>query len=48
MINKDKIKGFIAGLSVAAVLCSTTVFADSNAKTVTAVYNIIKIVIDGA
>lgn len=47
MINKDKIKGFLAGLSVAVILCSTTVFADSVSKTVTAVYNNIKIMIDG-
>lgn len=47
MINKDKIKGFLAGVSMAVVLCSTTVFADSISKTVTAVYNNIKIMIDG-
>ena len=47
MINKDKIKGFLTGVSVAVILCSTTVFADSISKTVTAVYNNIKIVIDG-
>ncbi len=47
MINKDKIKGFLAGASVAVILCSTTVFADSISKAVTAVYNNIKIVIDG-
>ena len=47
MINKDKIKGFLIGLSVAVILCSTTVLADTVSKTVTAVYNNIKIVIDG-
>ena len=29
MINKDKLKGFLAGVSLAVVLCSTTVFADN-------------------
>ena len=47
MFNKDKIKGFFVGLSVAVILCSTTVFADSISKTVTAVYNNIKIMVDG-
>ncbi|MBE7055339.1 MAG: hypothetical protein E7392_04415 [Ruminococcaceae bacterium] len=47
MINKDKVKGFIAGLSAALVLCTTTVFADNISKTVTAIYNDIKIMIDG-
>lgn len=47
MINKDKIKGFISGLCVALVISSGAVFADSLSKTVTAVYNNIKIVIDG-
>lgn len=47
MINKDKIKGFISGVCVAVVLCSGTVFADSISKTVTAVYNNIKLVING-
>ena len=43
MINKDKIKGFIAGVCVAFVVSSGVVFADSVSKTVTAVYNNIKI-----
>lgn len=47
MINKDKIKGFISGVCVALVVSSGAVFADSISKTVTAVYNNIKIVIDG-
>ena len=47
MINKDKIKGFVSGLCVALVISSGAVFADSLSKTVTAVYNNIKIVIDG-
>ncbi len=47
MFNKDKIKGFVAGVCVALVLSSSAVFADSISKTVTAVYNNIKIVIDG-
>ncbi len=47
MFNKDKIKGFVSGLCVALVISSGTVFADSLSKTVTAVYNNIKIVIDG-
>lgn len=47
MINKDKIKGYIAGLSTAILLCSTVTFAQTIEKTVTAVYNNIKIMIDG-
>lgn len=47
MINKDKLKGFLAGLSTAIILCSTAAFAESIEKTVTAFYNNIKIVIDG-
>lgn len=47
MINKDKLKGFLAGVSLAVVLCSTTAFADNISKTVTAVYNNIKIMING-
>lgn len=47
MINKDKIKGYIAGLTTAILLCSTVAFAQSIEKTVTAVYNNIKIMIDG-
>ncbi len=47
MFNKDKIKGFISGVCVALVISSGAVFADSISKTVTAVYNNIKIVIDG-
>ena len=47
MINKDKIKGFIAGVCVAFVVSSGVVFADSVSKTVTAVYNNIKIFVDG-
>ena len=47
MFNKDKIKGFVAGLCVATIVSSGIVFADSISKTVTAVYNNIKIVIDG-
>ncbi len=47
MINKDKLKGFLAGATLAAILCSTTVFADNISKTVTAVYNNIKIMING-
>jgi len=47
MINKDKIKGFIAGICASVLLCSSAVFAESIEKTVTAVYNNIKIMIDG-
>ena len=47
MFNKDKIKGFISGVCVALVLSSGAVFADTITKTVNAVYNNIKIVIDG-
>ncbi len=47
MINKDKLKGFIAGVCVTLVISSGAVFADSISKSVTAVYNNIKIVIDG-
>ena len=47
MINKDKIKGYVAGIVTAILLCSTVTFAQSIEKVVTAVYNNIKIVIDG-
>lgn len=47
MINKDKIKGFVSGICVTLILSSGVVFADSISKTVTAVYNNIKIMIDG-
>lgn len=47
MINKDKLKGYAAGLITAILLCSTVTFAESIGKTVTAFYNNIKIVING-
>lgn len=47
MINNDKIKGFVSGICVTLILSSGVVFADSISKTVTAVYNNIKIMIDG-
>lgn len=47
MINKDKIKGFLSGVCITVILSSGAVFADSISKTVTAVYNNIKIMVDG-
>ena len=48
MINKNKLKTYIAGLTAAIMLCSTAAFAANTSKTVTAVYNNIKIVVDGS
>lgn len=47
MINKDKLIGYIAGLTTAVILCSTVTFAQSIEKTITAVYNNIKIFVNG-
>lgn len=47
MIKKERMKGFIAGITLATVLMSTTVFAQTYKKNLIAVYNDIKIVIDG-
>lgn len=47
MIKKERIKGFVAGIALATVLMSTSVFAQTYKKQLTAVYNDIKIVIDG-
>lgn len=47
MINKDKLTGYAAGLTTAVLLCSSAAFAQSIEKTITAVYNNIKIIVNG-
>lgn len=47
MINKDKLIGYVAGLTTAVLLCSSVAFAQSIEKTITAVYNNIKIIVNG-
>ena len=47
MLNKDNIKGFAIGVTVSALLLCSTAFAESMQKTITAVYNNIKIVVNG-
>jgi len=47
MFNKDKLTGYAAGLITAVLLCSSAAFAQSIEKTITAVYNNIKIIVNG-
>lgn len=47
MIKKERMKGFVVGITLATVLMSTSVFAQTYKKQLTAVYKNIKIVIDG-
>lgn len=47
MINKDKLTGFAAGIAAAALLCTGTAFAQNIEKTLTAVYDNIKIIVNG-
>lgn len=47
MFNKDKLTGYVAGLITAVLLCSSAAFAQSIEKTITAVYNNIKIIVNG-
>ena len=47
MFNKDKLTGYAAGLITAILLCSSAAFAQSIEKTITAVYNNIKIIVNG-
>ena len=47
MFNKDKLTGYVAGLVTAVLLCSSVAFAQSIEKTITAVYNNIKIIVNG-
>ena len=49
MISKDKIKGFIFGVATTSLILSGTVaFASPISKSITAVYNNIKIVVNGS
>ena len=48
MINKENIKGFVIGAAAASLICTSAVFAQNLEKTVNAVYNNIKLVINGA
>ncbi|RAV18807.1 stalk domain-containing protein [Paenibacillus contaminans] len=48
MISKEKVKGFIMGVATTSLIVSgTAAFADPVTKGITAVYNNIKIVVDG-
>ena len=47
MINKDKIKGFVIGVTSAAVIMSSAAFAQNIEKALTAVYNNIRICVNG-
>ena len=48
LINKENIKGFVIGAAAALFICTSAVFAQNLEKTVNAVYNNIKLVINGA
>jgi len=48
LINKENIKGFVIGAAAASLICTSAVFAQNLEKTVNAVYNNIKLVINGA
>ncbi len=47
MIKKERMKGFVAGIALTTVLMGTSVFAQTYIKQLNAVYDDIKIVIDG-
>lgn len=47
LINKENIKGFVIGAAAASLICTSAVFAQNLEKTVNAVYNNIKLVING-
>lgn len=47
MFKRNNFKSLVAGVTAAMMLCTSTAFAASTQKTATAVYNNIKIVVDG-
>lgn len=48
MINKERVKGIAIGVTLTTIIMGTSVFAQSYKKQLTAVYNDIKIEIDGS
>lgn len=47
MINKDNLKGFAIGAVCAAIVCTSSVFAQSMQKTFTAYFDNIKVMVNG-